>query len=52
MATSDIDGAHELPRDTPIFANEIQQVLHDVGKLSISNGIQSKYQQRYGRRVI
>ena len=52
MATSEIDDAHGLPRDIVSLTNELQQVLHDVGKLSISNGIQSKSAQRYACRVI
>ena len=52
MATSEIKGAHGLPRDIVRFTNEVQQVLHDVGKQSISNGIKPKSSQRYAHRVI
>ena len=52
VVTSEIDGAHGLPRDTVSFTNEIQQVLHDVGKWSIGNGIQPKSANRYSRRFI
>ena len=34
------------------LTNELQQVIHNVGKQNISNGIQSKYTQRYDHRVI
>ena len=37
VATSEIDGAHGLPRDIETFTNELQQVLHDVGKIIIGN---------------
>ena len=39
VATSEIDGAHGLPRDIQTFTNGLQQVLHDVGGRSIGNGI-------------
>ena len=52
VATSEIDGAHWLPRDTIILTNELQQLVRDVGKQSIINRIQSKYSQRYARRVV
>ena len=31
MATSEIEGAHVLPRDTTPISNEFQQVLRGVG---------------------
>ena len=34
------------------LTNELQQVIHDVGKQSIVNGIQYKSAQRYSFRVI
>ena len=34
------------------LTNDLQKVLHDIGKQNISNGIQSKSSQRYERRVI
>ena len=52
VATSEIYGLHRLPRDTTAYQINFQQVLHDVGKQSISNGIQSKSAQRYARIVI
>ena len=52
METSEIDGAHGLPRDVASFTNGLPQVLHDVGKLSISNRIQSKSAQSYSCRVL
>ena len=50
--TSEIDGAHVLPRDISSFTNEIQQLLHDVGKLRTVNIIQPKYEQSYSCKVI
>ena len=47
VTTSEIDGAHVLQRDIVSITDELQQVLRDVGKQSIGNGIQPKYAQRY-----
>ena len=47
MATPEIDGSRGLPRDIVRLTNELEQVLRDVGKQSIGNGIQPKYAQRY-----
>ena len=52
MATSEIDGAHGLPRDIVAFTNELQQVLHDVGKLIIGNVIKPQSAQRYTHILI
>ena len=32
VATSGIDGAHGIPRDATSLTNELQQVIHGVGK--------------------
>ena len=37
MATSEVDGAHGIPRYIASLTNEIQKLLHDVGKLITSN---------------
>ena len=52
MATSEIDGAHGLPRDIETFNNKIQQVPHDVGQLSVGIAIKPESEKRYARRVI
>ena len=52
VATSEIDGAHGLPRDIETFNNKIQQVPHDVGQISVGNAIKPASEQRYARRVI
>ena len=52
MATSEIDGAHGLPRDIVTFINELQQVLHDVGQWIIGNPIKLESAQIYARRLI
>ena len=52
MVTSEIDGVHGLPRDIVILANKLKQVLHDVGKKSTGNGIQTKSAKRYYHFVI
>ena len=52
MATSEIYGAHGLPRYIHTFPDEIQQVLHGVGGKSIGNDIKPASAQRYTRRLI
>ena len=52
VATSEIDRSNGLPRDILTFTNELQQVIHEVCKLSIGNLFQPKSAQRYARRVI
>ena len=52
VATSEIDGAHGLPRDIVTFTKELQQVLHDVGQQIIGNSIKPESAQRYSCRVI
>ena len=47
MATSEIDGAHGLPRDIQTSTDELQQVIHGVGGQIISNGIKPESAQRY-----
>ena len=32
VATTEIEGAHGLPRDTSTISNELQQLLHGVGR--------------------
>ena len=52
MSTPEICVAHGLPRDIMSLTIKIQQVLHDVGKKSISNIMQYEYTQRYAHRFI
>ena len=52
METSEIDDVNGLPRDTRSLANELQKVLHDIGKRSTGNVIKHKSAQRYTHRVI
>ena len=52
VSTSEIYVAHVIPRDIASFTNELQQVLHDVGKGSIGNVIQPKSARRYSHSVI
>ena len=47
-----MDGAHVLPIDAISLTNDLQQVLRDVGKQSISNGIKHNSAKSYSRRVI
>ena len=32
VTTTEIEGAHGLPRDTTTISNELQQVLHGMGR--------------------
>ena len=52
MATTEIEVAHELPRDTTTISNEIQQVLHGVGYQDANKTITPDSALRYDRRVI
>ena len=52
VATSEIDGTHGLPRDILSLTNELQKLIHELGKRSIDNGIQPKSAQIYVHRVI
>ena len=52
METPDIYGAHGIQRDIVSFTNELQQVLHAVGKQIIGTVIQQKYSKSYARRFI
>ena len=52
MPTSEIDGAHGLPRDIQTFSDELHQVLHYVGRKIIDNGIKPSSAQKYARRLI
>ena len=52
MTASEIDGTYGIPRDATSLANEIQQVLHGVGKRMISKAIRHNYTQKYSHRVI
>ena len=52
VATSEIDGAHGIPRGMQKFTDELQQVLHDVGGRSIGNGIKPSSAQIYSRRFV
>ena len=52
MATSKVDGAHGIPRDIHTFTDELQQVLHDVGKKISGNCIKPSSAQGYDRILI
>ena len=46
MVASEIDGYIYT------FTNKLQQVIHDVGKKIIGNGIKPQSSPRYARRLI
>ena len=52
VATSEIYGAHVIPRDIHTFTDELQQVLHDVGVWIVINDIKPLSAQRYACRLI
>ena len=52
MVTTEIEGAHGLPRDTTTISNELQQVLHGVGRRDVAKTITLDSALRYSRRVI
>ena len=52
MEISEIDGVHGLRRDSISLANDLQQVLHDVGRRRIRNEIKHNYTQMYFHRFI
>ena len=49
---SEIDSVHGLPRYSISLTNDIQQVLHDIGKQRIGNEIMKNTEQRYSHAVI
>ena len=52
MATTELEGAHPLPRDTTTIFNELQQVLHGVVCQDVAITITPDSKIRYDRRVI
>ena len=52
MATTEIEGAHGLPRDTNAISNELQQVIHCMGCRYENKTIKTNYSLRYSHRVI
>ena len=52
METTEIEGAHGLPRDTCTISDELQQVLYDMGRRDANNTITPDSALRYALRVI
>ena len=52
METTEIEGAHGLPRDTTTISDELQQVLHNVGRRDANKTITPDSALRCARRVI
>ena len=48
----EIEGAHGLPRDTNTISDEIQQVIHGVGRWDANKTIKIHSALRYFQRVI
>ena len=47
-----MDGAHGLPKDTISLIDDLQQVLHCVGKRKVVNKIKPNYAVRHAQGVI
>ena len=52
MATTEIEGAHGLSRDTTTISDELQQVIHGVGCRDSNKTITPDSALRYACRVI
>ena len=52
MATTDIEVAYGLSRDTTTISNELQQVLYGVGRRDANKTITPESALRYAHRVI
>ena len=52
VSTAEVEVAYGLPRDTTTISNELQQVLHGVGRREAKNTITPPSKLRYARRVI
>ena len=52
MTTTEIEGAHGLPRDTNTIYDELKQVLHGVGRRYANKTITPDSALRYARRSI
>ena len=52
MATTQIEVAHGLLRDTFTISDELQQVLYDMGRQDANNTITPDSALRYARRLI
>ena len=50
--TTEIEGAHGLPRDTSAISDKLQQVLHGVVRQDVTKTITPDSALRYSRRVI
>ena len=52
MTATEIESANGLPRDTNTIYDELQQLLHGVGRQDTNNTIKSRSALRYDWRVI
>ena len=52
VAATEIEGAHGHPRDTNTISDELQQVMHGVGRRESKKPIKSRSALRYACRVI
>ena len=52
MTAAKLEYIYGIPRDTTSIKNELQQVLHLVGKIRIFDGIKNNSTYKYSRRVI
>ena len=52
MTASETEGVYGIPRDTISIKNELQQVLHLVGKIRIVDKIKQNSTYKYSHRVL
>ena len=52
VATAEMEGSHVLPKYSIILSNDLQKVLHSVGKQNIVDEINSKSAIQYARKVV
>ena len=52
VATTEIEGAYGLSRDTCTISDELQQVLYGVGRQDANSTITPESALRYARRVV
>ena len=52
VSKTEIEGANGISRDTNTIPNELQQVIHSIGRRDVNKTIKTHSALRYARRVI
>ena len=52
MSPAEMEDVYGIPRDTISIKNELQQVLHLLGKIRIFDDIQQNSTYKYSRSVV